>query len=84
MSEVEVDDQTQIAVIGFLLDLYPASLTLEELLSEFMGLSDGPFGERDRIERAVRDLACSGLLHRHGEFLVLTRAAARLGALAKI
>lgn len=84
LSEAALDDQMQISVLSFLLDLYPASLTFDEVLAEFTGLENGPFGEQDRISRAVRDLACSGLLHRHDEFLVPTRAATRFGAIAHI
>ena len=49
-----------------LLFLHPAQLNLEELLRELAG-GEGDFGERDAVERAVRDLAAAGLLHRNGE-----------------
>lgn len=82
LSEAEIQDEMQIAVLRFLLDPRPAPLTLEEILTEFVGLDDGSFSERDRIQNAVRDLACSGLAHRHGEFVIRTRAAVRFGELA--
>lgn len=71
----EDDAREQAAVLSHLLLLYPAHLTFAELLRE---LVDDPrdFMDRDDIERAVRDLARAGLLHRHGDFVFPTRAAA--------
>ena len=39
------------------------------------------FGERDRIDNAIRDLVGAGLLHRHGPFVFATHAAVRLNEL---
>jgi hypothetical protein len=77
-----LEDEMQIAVLRFLLDPRPAPVTLDEILTEFIGLDDGTFSERDRIRNAVRDLACAGLAHRHGEFVMPSRAAVRFSELA--
>jgi hypothetical protein len=82
LSPAEIEDQMQITVLRFLLDPRPSPLTLDEILTELIGLDDGSFSERDRIRCAVRDLVCSGLLHRHGEFVLPTRPAVRFGELA--
>jgi len=75
-SPVPDDDAgIQAAVLSHLLLLYPAQLTVAELLRE---LVDEPsdFAQRDDVERAVRDLARAGLLHRFGDLVFPTRAAA--------
>ena len=74
------DEDVESAVLQQLLDLHPAQLTLEELTREF-GARCGDFGARDAVERAVRDLAGAGLLHRGDEFVVPTRAALRFSEL---
>jgi hypothetical protein len=74
------DETMESAVLRQLLDLHPARLTLEELAREFVG-SGGSFGERDAVERAVRELAGAGLLHRGGDFVAPTRAAVRFSEL---
>jgi hypothetical protein len=81
LSEAGIQDEMQIAVLRFLLDPRPVPLTLDELLTEFIGLEDGTFSQRDRIRNAIRDLACAGLAHRHGEFVLPSRAAVRFGEL---
>lgn len=82
MSEADIDDEMQIAVLRFLLDPRPVPLTLDEVMTEFIGLDDGTFSQRDRIRNATRDLVCAGLAHRHGEFVLPSRAAVRFGELA--
>jgi hypothetical protein len=82
LSPAQIQDEMQIAVLRFLLDPRSAPLTLDEVLTEFIGLDDGTFSERDRIRCAVRDLVCAGLAHRHGEFVMPSRAAVRFGELA--
>ncbi len=72
------DESMESAVLRRLLDLHPTRLTREELLRELGG---GGFAERDAVERAVRDLAAAGLLHRGEEFVAPTRAALRLSEL---
>jgi hypothetical protein len=74
------EDQAEQAVLGLLLDVYPVQLSLEELLREMTDRPD-EFGPRDRVNNAVRDLVAAGLVHRHGQFVFATRAAARFDAL---
>ncbi len=72
----EQDDRDQAAVLREVLFIYPATFSLAELIREQTGGSTA-FSERDRIERAVRDLTAAGLLHRRDDDLVMaTRTAA--------
>lgn len=71
-----LDDRDQAAVLREVLSLHPQALTLDELIREMTAASP-EFEGRDRIERAVRDLVAVGLLHREGERVMPTRAAAR-------
>jgi len=87
MSEIEEtgtpaaeDAATESAVLQQVLDLYPIQVTMAELLRE-VGGQFADFGERDAIERAVRDLVGSGLLHRNEEFILPSRAALRFNRL---
>lgn len=76
-----VEDETmESAVLRQLLDLHPTRLTLEELARE-VGGDGGSFAERDAVERAVRGLVGTGLLHRGEEFVAPTRAALRFSEL---
>jgi hypothetical protein len=68
------DLATESAVLRQVLAVHPVLLTLDELVREIAG-EGADFGERDAIERAVRDLGGVGLLHHHGEFVLPTRAA---------
>jgi predicted transcriptional regulator len=74
------DAGIEAAVLRQLLLLHPAQLTLEELIVDLAEDPEG-FAERDAIERAVRDLARAGLVHRNGEFAVPSRAALRFDQL---
>lgn len=74
------DETMESAVLRQLLDLHPTRLTLEELMRE-VDVSGGSFAERDAVERAVRQLAGAGLLHRGEEFVAPTRAALRFSEL---
>ncbi len=74
------DAATEAAVLQQLLALHPAQITIEELVRELAGTEPG-FAERDAIDRAVRDLAAAGLLHRHEAFVLPTRAALRFSEL---
>ena len=77
------DTATESAVLQQLLDLHPTQVTIEELIREVGGqLTD--FAERDAIDRAVRDLAGAGLLHRHDSFVSPTRAALRFNELLEL
>jgi hypothetical protein len=73
------DDRDEAAILRLILELHPAELTLDELNREITGGSRA-FRELDATQRAVRDLAGSGLLHRPGEDEMVrpTRAAVRL------
>jgi hypothetical protein len=74
------DAATESAVLQQVLELHPVQVTGAELVREVGGESPG-FARRDAIERAVRDLAGAGLLHKHNTFVVPTRAALRFSEL---
>ncbi|HET7121397.1 MAG TPA: hypothetical protein VFI17_09130 [Solirubrobacterales bacterium] len=77
----EQDDRDQAAVLREILSIYPEPVTLAELIRE-QTIASADFAERDRIERAVRDLTATGLIHRRDDDLVMpTRPAVRLYAL---
>jgi hypothetical protein len=84
MDEIRTPDEDdaaiETAVLMQLLALQPARLSFEELLREVAADPDD-FGERDSVERAVRDLAAAGLLRRDGELLTPSRAALRFDQL---
>jgi hypothetical protein len=71
------DDRDQASVLREILFIYPEPITREELIREkTVGFPE--FAERDRIERAIRDLTASGLLHRRDDDLLIpTRAAVK-------
>ncbi|HEU5141773.1 MAG TPA: hypothetical protein VFU04_01315, partial [Solirubrobacterales bacterium] len=79
-SPAEEDAVVEAAVLSQLLALHPVQVTVEELLRE---IADDPedFEERDAIERAVRDLAGAGLVHRLEDFAIPSRAALRFDEL---
>jgi hypothetical protein len=70
------DLRDQAIVLGQVLFHWPIQLGLDDLARE---IAADPCaverGDRDRIERAVTDLAGAGLLHRCGVLVVPTRAA---------
>jgi hypothetical protein len=70
------------AVLQRVLDVHPARVTVAELLRELVG-EDADFGERDAVERAVRDLDRVGLVHTREEFVTPTRAALRFQELSE-
>lgn len=74
------DESVESAVLRHLLDLHPTRLTVAEVVRE-VGGDHGDFAERDAVERAVRDLAAAGLLHRADDFVTPTRATLRLSEL---
>jgi predicted transcriptional regulator len=74
------DENFESMVLQQLLDLHPTRLTVSELSRELSG-DRGGFTERDALERAVRDLAAAGLVHRSEEFVAPTRAALRFSEL---
>lgn len=68
------------AVLRQVLALHPVQVTFEELLRDLAGESED-FALRDAVERAVRELAAAGLLHRNHDFVVPSRAALRFDEL---
>jgi len=74
------DENVEASVLQQLLDLHPTRLTLAELVREMAGEHAG-FAERDAIERAVRGLTATGLLHEGEEFVAPSRAALRFSEL---
>jgi hypothetical protein len=76
----EDDAAVEAAVVRQLLALHPVLVTLAELQRE-VAADPEDFAEGDAVERAVRDLAAAGLLHRNGELVVPSRAALRLDQL---
>jgi hypothetical protein len=74
------DYRDQAAVLRQILDLHPEPLTLAELTRE-MTIDSTDHMERDRIERAVRDLIGSGVLHLVGDLVLPTRAAVVCGSI---
>jgi hypothetical protein len=77
------DARTEDAVLAFVLAEHPAQFTLRELARELSGGSED-FTALDTIQRAVCELAGSGLLHRHGDFVLPTRAAVRFSRMSPI
>jgi hypothetical protein len=78
--EIEDDDIIQATIMQQALIVYPANLTVDETLLDYL---DGPGEppERDAALIAIRDLVCAGLLRRHGEFLIPTRPVVRFNEL---
>jgi hypothetical protein len=74
------DRAQEAAVLQHVLALHPTAITVEELVRELDPKRDS-FGKRDAIERAVRDLAGAGLLHRSESLVLPTRAALRFDQL---
>ena len=74
------DAAVETTVLRQLLLIHPAQVTVEELIVDVAADPDA-FAERDAIERAVRELARAGLVHRNGEFVIPSRAALRFDEL---
>jgi hypothetical protein len=74
------DLRDQAAVLDHVLALHPASLTLDELTRE-LSVGEVDFAQRDRIQRAVRDLACVGLVRTTCDLILPTRAAVTFHAI---
>ncbi len=76
------DQQAEWAVLSHVLDVHPATLRLAYLIRE---LSDSDaFGERDRVERAVRELVKGGLLFRCEGAVLPTRQTLYLSQLTEL
>jgi hypothetical protein len=84
-ADLDEDDRTRLQVLREVLFIYPETMTLEELTRE-LTFGSPEFSERDRINRAVRDLTAVGLLHRPAKDEVVrpTRAAVNYRELAEL
>jgi hypothetical protein len=78
-STAERDAATESAVLQLVLALHPAPVTFAELARELDVGADA--AAHDALERAVRDLAGAGLLHRRADIVLPTRAALRFDEL---
>jgi len=78
-----MDDRDQAAVLREVLFIYPEVLTLDELARQLAFGSDA-FAQHDRLDRAVRDLTGSGLLHQVGPLVLPTRTAVVFNRLAEL
>lgn len=74
------DAAVEATVLRQLLLIHPGQVTVEELIVD-VAADPEAFAERDAIERAVRELARAGLVHRNGEFAIPSRAALRFDEL---
>lgn len=83
LTTADQDDRDQAAVLREVLYIYPEVLTLEELARELTFASEA-FGQRDRIERAIRDLTRVGLLHQVGPLILPTRTATSFNRLVEL
>lgn len=78
------DVQDQSRVLREVLDLNPKIRTKDELVRE-LTISSTEFSERDRIERAIRDLVAGGLLHiRAGDLVLPTQPAVHFHCLYEL
>ena len=74
-SNAAEDLQDERAVLVHLVDTFPQTLRLSDLIRELGGAED--FEKRDSIERAVRELVQGGLLFRCSGAVLPTRTALR-------
>ena len=72
----EEDRVFEAAVLQQVLAIHPNPVTLAELVDEIAG-KGCDFVQRDAVERAVRELAGCGLLHRSEALVLPSRAALR-------
>jgi hypothetical protein len=68
------DGMVQHSLLTHVLCEYPIIFTEGELVSE-LARDPEEFGQRDPVERAIRDLTRARLLRRHGPLVLPTRAA---------
>jgi len=76
------DIRDRARVLREVLDLYPETLTLDELVRE-LTVDSVEFQERDRVQRAVRDLIAGSLIHQVGDLVLPTRAAVNFHGLSE-
>jgi len=74
-SNAAEDLRDERAILVHVIDTYPGTLRLSDLILEFGGAED--FRKRDGVERAVRDLTKGGLLFRCEGAVLPTRTAVR-------
>jgi len=74
------DKVFEATVLQQVLAIHPIPITLAELVGEIAG-ADEDFAQCDAVERAVRDLADCGLLHRNEALVLPSRAAIRFDEL---
>jgi hypothetical protein len=80
----EEDHRYQAAVLLHILDLYPQTVRIIELIREMTG-GQSTFAQRDYIRRAITDLMAAGLLFRVGDAVIQpTRAAVVFHELAEL
>ena len=72
-SSAEEDREIEHGVLTFLLGEHPTHLTVAEV-DRALNAGRQSYPE-DAVERAARELIGAGLLHRHGDFVMPTRAA---------
>src|SRR5690348_11257118 len=79
LTTFDEDERDQRAVLRQVLEHHPDSCTRDELTREMTSGGPTAFAEADQVERAIRDLAATGLLHRPSkdEMVRPTRAAVR-------
>lgn len=68
------DGMIQHSLLTHILCEHPIIFTVSELVSELAGDPDD-FGQRDGVERAIRDLTRVRLCYSHGPFVLPTRSA---------
>ena len=79
LTTCEEDRREEAAVLRRVLEIHPQTLTQDELIRDLTAGGSKEFREIDAVQRAVRDLAAAGLLHRPGTDGIIrpTRAALR-------
>lgn len=78
------DEREEAAVLRQVLELHPDVLTRDELIREMTGGGPKGFSDVDALERAIRQLAGTGLLHQNGDVIRPTRAAVNFAALMDV
>jgi hypothetical protein len=74
-SNAAEDLRDERAVLAHVVETFPQTLRLSDLIREMDGSRD--FRKRDGVERAVRELVAGGLLFRHAGAVLPTRTALR-------
>lgn len=69
------DAAVESGVLGFVIQEHPALMTVPELELAMNGQRNEEFSRKDEVERAIRELVGTGLLHIAGGLVVPSRAA---------